>query len=118
MIMLSEEDKRQIRRQINSMLGQLRAIQNMLEDNREARDIYVQFKAVEGLLNRAIYTVLDELFRKKLAETIVKVLDNCYSESCPYCNNVELVKEEFARMDIAEVIKNLSRLKHCPVDER
>ena len=115
--MLSAEDKREISHQTNAMIGQLRAIQKMLRDERDAQAIYIQFKAVEGLLDKALYTILDDLFRKKLASTIVKVLDECYSEDCPHCSNIELVKKEFTRMNIAEVLKNLSKLDHCTIDE-
>jgi len=111
--MLSSEDKREIGHQINAMIGQLRAVQNLLEADRPAQDIYVQFKAVEGILNKALYTVLDDLFRKKLAETIVKVMDECYSEDCPHCQNIESVKKEFSKMDIGEVIRSLNELGYC-----
>ena len=100
------------------MIGQLHAIQNMLSEDRDEQDIYVQFKAVEGILNKALYTILDELFRKKLASTIVKVMDDCYSEDCPHCSHVELVKEEFSRMDIRDVMKQLHRLDNCIKDEK
>ena len=116
--MLSGEDKRKIKHQTKAMSGQLTAIQKMLDEDRDGQDIYLQFKALEGLLNKALYTLLDELFRKQLASTMVKVMDDCYSEDCPHCNNLESVRAEFSRMEIGDVIKNLGKLDNCFREEQ
>ncbi|VAX29450.1 hypothetical protein MNBD_IGNAVI01-170 [hydrothermal vent metagenome] len=111
--MLSAKEKREISKQLNAMTGQIKAIQDMIENNRETRDIYIQFKAVEGIMNKALYTVLDNLFRKKLASTIVKVIDDCYDEECPHCKQVGEIKDQFSEMAMRDVIKYLDELENC-----
>ena len=111
--MLSAKEKRKISKQLNAMTGQIKAIQGMIENNRNTRDIYIQFKAVEGIMNKALYTVLDNLFRKKLATTIVKFIDDCYDGECPHCKNVGEIKDQFSEMAMRDVIKYLGELENC-----
>lgn len=107
--MLSNEEKKVLRRQLNSIQGQITSIDKMIEQNRNAEDIYVQFKAIEGIVDKAIYGILDDLFRKNFAEALVKGLEACPGD-CPDCDRLEILKKQFSTMDLKEVFKQLTRL--------
>ena len=111
--MVSAKEKREISKQLNAITGQIKAIKEMIENDRDTQDIYIQFKAVEGIMKKALYSVLDNLFRKKLAATIVKVIDDCHDEDCPHCTHVDEVKDQFENMDMRDVIKYLDELENC-----
>lgn len=111
--MLEPESKKEIKKQLNSIAGQLQAIGKMLDDDRDAYDIFIQFKAVEGILNKSVYQVMDDLFRKKLASRMVRILDECYSEECPHCRNLEEIKKEFSELEMEDILKYLKQLDNC-----
>lgn len=107
--MLSNKERKILQKQLNAIKGQIIAIEKMLHADREAEEIYVQFKAVEGIVSKALYTILDDLFRKNFAETLVKAIDTCPGE-CDNCERLELMKKQFGKLDLKEVLKQLSRL--------
>lgn len=107
--MLSAEEKKVLKRQLNSIQGQISAIDKMIDQDRSAEDIYVQFKAVEGIVDKALYDILDDLFRKNLAVILVKGLEACPGD-CEDCDRFEIIKNQFSKMDLNEVFKHLTRL--------
>lgn len=107
--MLSNKEKKVLKRQLNSIQGQVKAIDKMIDQNRNSEDIYIQFKAVEGIVDKAIYGILDDLFRKNFAEALVKAVEACPGE-CDDCEKLEIVKKQFGTMELKEVFKHLTRL--------
>ena len=107
--MLSTEEKKILKHQLTSMHGQIAAINKMIDEDRDAEEIYIQFKAVEGIVDKALYGILDDLFRKNLAEILVKGLEACPGD-CEDCDRFEIIKNQFSKMDLNEVFKHLTRL--------
>ena len=107
--MLSNEEKKVLKHQLHSIQGQVTAIDKMIDEDRDAEEIYIQFKAVEGIVDKALYGILDDLFRKNLAETLVKGLEACPGD-CADCDRLEILKQQFGTMDLKEVFKQLTRL--------
>ncbi len=107
--MLSNEEKKVLKHQLNSIQGQITAISNMIDEDRNAEDIYIQFKAVEGIVDKALYGILDDLFRKNFAEALVKGIEACPGD-CEDCDRLEILKNQFSKMDLKEVFKQLTRL--------
>ncbi len=108
--MLSRGEKKVLKRQLNSIQGQITAIDKMIEQDRSAEDIYIQFKAVEGIVDKALYDILDDLFRKNLATALVKAAEACPGD-CDDCDRLEILKKEFGTMNLREVFKHLTRFK-------
>lgn len=104
--MLSRKEKSVLKKQLNAIQGQLKAIEKMVEKDRDVEEIFIQCKAVEGIIQKAIYGVMDELLRKKFAEVLVKAVNDCPGE-CPNCDNIEELKKQFANMSLKEVHKYL-----------
>lgn len=107
--MLSNEEKKVLKHQLHSIQGQVTAIDKMIDEDRDAEEIYIQFKAVEGIVDKALYGILDDLFRKNFAEALVKTLEACPGD-CPDCDKLEILKKQFGTMDLKEVFKQLTRL--------
>lgn len=105
--MLSKEEKKVLKRQLNSIQGQITAIDKMIEQDRSAEDIYIQFKAVEGIVDKALYDILDDLFRKNLATALVKAAKACPGD-CDDCDRLEILKKQFGTMNLKEVFKTFN----------
>ncbi len=108
--MLSKEEKKVLKRQLNSIQGQITAIDKMIDQDRSAEDIYIQFKAVEGIVDKALYDILDDLFRKNLATALVTAAEACPGD-CDDCDRLEILKKQFGTMNLKEVFKHLTRFK-------
>ena len=107
--MLSRNERKVLKRQLNAMSGQIRSIEKMIIENRDINDIYIQFKAVEGIVNKAVYEILDEVFRKNLAASLVEAMNACPGD-CSDCDRLEILKKQFGQMDLKEVSKYLGKL--------
>ncbi len=105
--MLTPQERRKIGAEINALKGQLDGLQKAYDDEQDLRMLLQQFKAVEGRVTRSVHVVLDELFRKSLAESLVRAQNECPGE-CDYCDRIEQLKGLFKDMNLHEVVEHLS----------
>ncbi|MBL1215184.1 MAG: metal-sensitive transcriptional regulator [Ignavibacteriae bacterium] len=91
-----------LKKHLHYINGQIEGIENMIDENRDIGDVYIQCKAVEGSLQKIIYVLLEDLLRKELAQKIVKVVNACPG-NCEDAQKIEFVKNEFPKMEIKKV---------------
>lgn len=101
---------RDLKKRLHHIKGQLEGIERMLDEERSANDIYIQFKAVEGALQKAIYVVLDETLRRELAEKIVKVIDACPG-NCGNEDKIEFIRQEFPNLELKKIAAMISEIE-------
>lgn len=63
-------DQKKLQNRINRIIGQLKGIQGMLEDNRYCGDILMQIGAVESALQSLGYVILEEHMMSCVAESV------------------------------------------------
>ena len=83
----SEKELKQLQNRLNRMIGQLRGISRMLEENRYCGDILTQVAAVESALQSFGYIVLQEHMETCVAQEVRKGNDQILEEA------VELMKK-------------------------
>ena len=71
------EDTRKLKKQLHIIKGQIEGIEKMIDDDRDAEEIYTQFKAIEGNFQKTFHGLLEDILRKNLALKIVKVVNAC-----------------------------------------
>lgn len=108
-------NNRDLKKRLHYIKGQIEGIERMLDDGRNANDIYIQFKAVEGALQKAIYVVLDETLRKDLALKIVKVVNACPG-NCEDADKIEFIRNEFPKLDLKQIAQVISEIHK--IDEK
>lgn len=101
---------RDLKKRLHYLKGQIEGIERMLDGNRDAYDVYIQFKAIEGAIQKAIYVVLDEKLRKELALLIVKVGNACPGD-CKDANRLEIIRQEFPRLDLKRLTQMISEVQ-------
>lgn len=106
---------RDLKKRLHYIKGQIDGIERMLDEGRDANDIYIQFKAVEGALQKAIYVVLDDALRKELAQKIVQVIDACPG-NCGSEDKIEFIRQQFPRLDLKNITLVISELQ--AIDEK
>lgn len=100
--MLPHELTGNLIKRLNSVKGQIEGIVKMLNEDREADQIIVQFKAADQALQKAHYMVLDEVFRKSLALKLVDVMNACPG-NCQDADKIEFLKNQFPNLELDEL---------------
>src|SRR5699024_1156027 len=72
----------------------IEGITRMLNDDKDPEKISIQFKAADQALQKAHFLLLDEVFRKSLALSLVEVMNACPG-NCADAQKIELLKEQF-----------------------
>lgn len=80
-------EQKRLQSRINRIIGQLKGIQGMIEDNRYCGDILIQIGAVESALRSLGYVVLEEHMMTCVAESVQQGDTQMLAEA------VELVKK-------------------------
>ncbi len=107
--MLNTREKKEILKRLHFIIGQLHGIEDMIENNRQLNDIYIQLRAVEKGVNKAIYVVFEEQLKKHLAEVLSKRLAECPGD-CSDAERLRYTREQFAKLDLKEVIESIEWL--------
>ena len=79
----SEEDKKELEKRINRIIGSLNGIKNMINDNRYCDDILIQLSAIDKsikslanhILDNHMHTCLIEHIENKDYEIIDEIVD-------------------------------------------
>ncbi len=108
--MLNTKEKKEILKRLHFIVGQIHGIEDMIENDRQLNDIYVQLRAVEKGIDKAIYTVFEEQLKKHLAEVLSKRLAACPGD-CSDAERLRYTREQFAELDLKEVIESIEWLK-------
>jgi CsoR family transcriptional regulator, copper-sensing transcriptional repressor len=96
------DEIKELKKHLHFLKGQIEGVEKMIEHEENLNDVYVQFKAIEGTLNKAFYVLLEDILRKHLALKIVKVVDACPG-NCEDAVKIEFAKKEFPNMEIKKV---------------
>lgn len=81
------KEQRNLQSRINRIIGQLKGIQGMIDDNRYCGDVLVQISAVESALQSLGYVILEEHMMTCVAEGVQQGNTQILAES------VELMKK-------------------------
>lgn len=109
--MLPHELTGNLIQRLNSVKGQIEGIVKMLNDDREADQIILQFKAADQALQKAHYMVLDEVFRKSLALKLVNVMNACPG-NCQDADKIEFLKNQFPNLELDELSGKMKEINN------
>ncbi len=107
--MLEQNEKKAILKRLRFIEGQIRGVEKMIEEDRLVQDIFVQLKAIEKGINKAIYVVFEEQLKKRLAEVLSERLATCPG-NCSDAERLQFTRKQFASLDLKGVIESLSWL--------
>ena|SRR3990172_10163029 len=103
------EDSRKLKKQLHVIKGQIDGIEKMIDDERDAEEIYTQFKAIDGNFQKTFHGLLEDILRKKLALKIVKVVNACPG-NCQDAEKIEFIRKEFPKLEIKRVASIISEM--------
>lgn len=110
---LPKDLTRDIITRLKSIGGQTHGLVAMLEKGDDPEKILIQFKAVQGALDKTHFLLLDEVYRKALAITIVETMDACPG-NCGNEDRIEFIRKQFPNFkmdDLSKKMKEIAELK-------
>jgi len=108
-IVFDHKEKKNIIKRLNYINGQIEGVEKMIEKGREYKEVFIQLKAVEGALNKLIYTVFAETLKKQLAEALSQRLMECPG-NCELAEYLQFLRKEFGKLNIEEIIQAIDKL--------
>jgi len=103
--MISKDLTKEFKDSIRGLAGHLRAVEKMV-DSEFPDQTLLQLKAVQAGLHKATLMLLDEVYRKALAEKISFSWQNCPG-NCGYEENIDLLRSFFPEIKLEDVPQKL-----------
>jgi CsoR family transcriptional regulator, copper-sensing transcriptional repressor len=107
--MLPKELTGDLKKRLAFIKGQIEGITKMLDDDKEPDQILLQFKAADQALQNAHFLLLDEVFRKSLALSLVDVLNTCPG-NCQDAEKIEFLQKQFPKLQLDEITSKMKEI--------
>jgi len=104
--MISSDLTRNIKVSVKTAIGQLNYILKQVDNEKQAENVLLQFKAVQAILTKTTFGLLDDTYRKALAEKISSAYQNCPG-NCGNEKNIERLRKLFPDFDLEDVPEKL-----------
>jgi len=98
-----------IKARLKTMSGQINGIVKMLDEGKDPEQINIQFKSIDKAVQKAHYLLLNDVYRKALAISIVKSVDSCPG-NCGNEDKIEYLKKEFPNIELTDLSNKLKEI--------
>lgn len=86
--MISPDITQDFKNALKTVIGQLHAILDQVDDPEKAETVLRQLKAAQAILSKAGFDLLDDVYRKALAEKLSYAMQHCPGN----CGQEELIE--------------------------
>lgn len=104
--MISSDLTKNVKIAIKTSIGQLNYVLDKLDDEQQTENILLQLKAVKATLNKTTFELLDDTYRKALAEKISSAYQNCPG-NCGNEKSIERLRKLFPEFLLDEIPEKL-----------
>ncbi len=104
--MIPHDLTQSIKVSLKTATGQLGYILSKIDDVDQVENILLQLKAVQSMLTKTTYELLDDTYRKALAERISSAYQSCPGD-CGNEETIEKLRKLFPELKLEEVPKKL-----------
>lgn len=94
---------------LKSIEGQVGGLRGMLEIDSDPEKVLIQYKAVQKALDKSHYLLLEEVYRKTLALTIVETIDACPG-NCGNEERIEFIRKQFPDLEIGDLSQKMKEI--------
>lgn len=113
--MISKDLTRDIKISLKTAIGQLHYILKQIDHEEEAENILHQFKAIQAILHKSNLELLDETYRKAMAEKISSAHQNCPG-NCGNEDSIEKLRRLFPDVRLEEIPQKLQEARKLEED--
>lgn len=107
--MLPKELTGDLKKRLGFIKGQIEGITKMIDQDKDPDQILLQFKAADQALQNAHFLLLDEVFRKSLALSLVDVLNTCPG-NCQDAEKIEFLQKQFPKLKLDEITAKMKEI--------
>lgn len=104
--MIPHDLTQSIKVSLKTATGQLGYILSKIDDVDQVENILLQLKAVQSMLTKTTYELLDDTYRKALAERISSAYQSCPG-NCGNEETIEKLRKLFPELKLEEVPEKL-----------
>lgn len=105
--MISSDLTKNIKVSIKTAIGQLNYVLKQVDNEKQSENILLQFKAVQAILEKTTFELLDDTYRKALAEKISSAYQNCPG-NCGNEETIERLRKLFPEITLEELPQKLN----------
>lgn len=112
--MISSDLTKNTKTAIKTAIGQLNYVLSKVDDEQQTENVLLQLKAVQAILTKTTFELLDDTYRKALAEKISLAYQNCPGN----CGNEEIIERlrklfpDFALEEVPEKLKEAQEIEN------
>ncbi|MBW6481926.1 MAG: metal-sensing transcriptional repressor [Vicingaceae bacterium] len=112
--MISSDLTQNTKTAIKTAIGQLNYVLSKVDDEQQTENVLLQLKAVQAILTKTTFELLDDTYRKALAEKISSAYQNCPGN----CGNEEIIERlrklfpDFALEEVPEKLKEAQEIEN------
>lgn len=107
--MIPKDLTRDIISGLKTIRGQIEGVIKMLGNESDPEQIVNQFKAIDKAFQKTQFLLLDEVYRKALAISIVDAMKACPG-NCGNEDKIEYIREEFPKLKLNELSSKLQEI--------
>lgn len=104
--MISSDLTKNVKIAIKTSIGQLNYVLGKLDDEQQTENVLLQLKAIKATLNKTTFELLDDTYRKALAEKISSAHQNCPG-NCGNEKSIERLRKLFPEFILDEIPEKL-----------
>lgn len=108
--MIPNDLTQSIKVSLKTAIGQLGYILNKVDDEDQVENVLLQLKAVQSTLTKTTYELLDNTYRKALAEKISSAYQSCPG-NCGNEETIERLRTLFPEFKLEEVPEKLRKAR-------
>lgn len=113
--MISSDLTKNAKIAIKTSIGQLSYVLGKLDDEQQTENVLLQLKAVKATLNKTTFELLDDAYRKALAEKISSAYQNCPG-NCGNEKIIERLRKLFPDFILEEVPEKLKEAQEVELN--
>ncbi|WP_159518588.1 metal-sensing transcriptional repressor [Sunxiuqinia indica] len=107
--MIPKDLTRDIISDLKTIKGQIEGVIKMLGNESAPEQIVNQFKAIDKAFQKTQFLLLDEVYRKALAISIVDAVRACPG-NCGNEDKIEYIRQEFPKLKLNELSSKLQEI--------
>jgi len=98
-----------IKTRLKTLSGQINGIVKMFDEGKDPEQINIQFRSIDKGIQKTHHLLLDEVYRKALAISIVKAVDSCPG-NCGNEEKIDYLKKEFPNLELSDLTDKLKEI--------
>lgn len=100
--MIAADLTKDVKTSLKTIIGQLNYVLEQVDDEQQAENLLLQLNAVQSTLKKTLYILLNDTYRKALAQKISSAHRNCPG-NCGEEESIERLRKLFPDLKLEEI---------------